>query len=95
MRKLCLTTAIVGVFAVLSMTNAPPAAAQVTFSFDEGNVAFAYNDGWWDRDHHWHRWHNAREAREYRERHREMYHEWRHDRDRDLGWREEERHDRD
>jgi hypothetical protein len=69
-----------------------PASARdsVAFSFNTGDVAFAYSDGWWDHNHVWHRWH-GREAREYRRAYGDHYHAWRHDRDRDLGWRDDDR----
>ena len=56
------------------------------FSFNTGNVAFAYQDGWWDNHHRWHRWKNHREYMEYRQRYHDRYSDWRHDRDPDHGW---------
>ena len=57
-------------------------------TFDVGNVAIGYNDGYWDRAHTWHAW----EKPEYRDTYRAAkgaeYHEWRHDRDKDMGWHE-------
>jgi hypothetical protein len=54
-------------------------------------VAFAYQDGYWDRDHRWHRWGRG-EAAWYRAHYRDHYYGWRHDRDRrdrNHGWREQ------
>jgi hypothetical protein len=62
------------------------AEARAVFSFDVGNVAFAYQDGWWDRDHHWHRWRNHHEAAVFQQRYHDRYSDWRHDRDPDHGW---------
>ncbi len=50
-----------------------------------GNVAYGYNDGYWDNNHSWHRWSNDSEYRNYRQ-HGSNYHDWHHDRDRDNGW---------
>jgi hypothetical protein len=49
-------------FIAIALAGAPiiaapiPAMAAVDFSISLGNVAFAYTDGYWDRDHHWHPW---------------------------------------
>jgi hypothetical protein len=51
-----------------------------------GNVAFGFNDGYWDNNHRWHHWRNQRDHRNYRDQNRNNYHEWRHDRDSDNGW---------
>src|ERR1700709_2604786 len=50
-----------------------------------GNVAYGYNDGYWDNNHSWHRWSNDGEYRNYRQ-YGSNYHDWRHDRDGDHGW---------
>ena len=61
-----------------------PAAAQPSgFSFRIGDVAVAYNDGYYDHGHHWHAWRHAREREWYRVNYRHGYHGWRHDRDHD------------
>ncbi len=74
------------VSAVLAI--APAAAFADSVTFDVGNVAIGYNDGYWDRGHVWHTW----EKPEYREHYRAAkgaeYHEWKHDRDKDMGWHE-------
>jgi len=81
--------------AVLPLAVSTPAAARsnVAVTFDYGNVAFGYNDGYWDRDHRWHRWRNVEERRRYRAAYREHYYDWRHDRyrDHDHGWRDRDR----
>ena len=61
-----------------------PAAAQPHgFSFRIGDVAMAYDDGYYDRGHRWHAWRHAREREWYRVNYRNGYHGWRHDRDHD------------
>jgi hypothetical protein len=70
----------------------PPAQAAVDFSISLGDAAFAYSDGYWDRDHHWHAYRNKAEARYFRDHFRDHYVAARHDRDRkdrNMGWREE------
>jgi len=51
-----------------------------------GNVAFGFNDGYWDNNHRWHHWRNRREHRDYRSRYGDNYHDWKHNRDSDHGW---------
>jgi hypothetical protein len=51
-----------------------------------GDVAYGYQDGYWDNGHHWHNWSNKREMRNYRNAHRDQYNDYRHDRDPDQGW---------
>jgi hypothetical protein len=72
------------------VTAGPASADRVFLSFDVGNVAFAYRDGWWDRDHRWHAWRDRDEWREYRVRHYPYYRDYDHDRDRDGGWHDAE-----
>jgi len=66
------------------------AAERVVIDF--GNVAFGYSDGYWDHDRHWHRWHHHRDWDRFREERREHAYEWRHDRDHDQGWRDNDRY---
>ena len=64
-----------------------PASARSSFAitFSTGDVAFAYRDGWWDRNHHFHHWRHD-ERRWYKAHYRTSYHNWDHDRDRNHGW---------
>jgi len=78
-----LTLGLIG--ATLS-TAETASAGSVGISLNLGNVAFAYQDGYWDQGHHWHHWRNRHEAREYRARKHNEYHDWNHDRDHDRGW---------
>ncbi len=72
------------------MAGVPAVAAEV--SIGVGGIAFGYNDGYWDREHHWHAWQNREEAEHWRAENREHYFAWKHDRDKDQGWREKERY---
>lgn len=72
-----------------ALGTTPASADRLYLSFSSGDVAFAYRDGWWDRDHRWHHWRDRDEWREYRVRHYPYYSDWDHDRDGD-GWREAE-----
>jgi hypothetical protein len=51
-----------------------------------GNIAFGYQDGYWDRNHQWHNWQNDQELRDYRNAPNNHYYDWKHDRDSDQGW---------
>ncbi len=62
--------------ATLAGTNLASAAG---VTFDIGNVAVGYSDGYYDSDHNWHRWAHAADARHYRAAHKDQYHTWRHD----------------
>ena len=88
MRNLRMAAIIMAVAGGLSLAHGTSAMAadDFSFSFDTGNVAFAYTDGYWDNDHHWHKWHSHREAVEYRKRFGDHYHTWKHTRDADHGW---------
>ncbi len=86
--KVLAIAATAGTLLLFGLSSAPSSAAETTVTFDAGNVAFAYNDGWWDHDHHWHKWTNAKELSAYRRDHAADYHAWKHDRDKDLGWHE-------
>ncbi len=63
-----------------------PGAGTIGLSFDIGNIAFAYQDGYWDRGRHWHTWRNDDELRYYRNASGNQYYDWKHDRDSDNGW---------
>jgi hypothetical protein len=51
-----------------------------------GDVAYGYQDGYWDHSHQWHNWRNDQEMRDYRGAPNNHYNDWKHDRDRDQGW---------
>jgi hypothetical protein len=53
--------------------------------FNVDNVAFGYQDGYWDHGHRWHEWREG-EMASYRNAPGNRYNEWNHDRDRDNGW---------
>jgi hypothetical protein len=74
-----------------SLSAGIPAQAGVDINIGPaGGIAFGYNDGYWDRAHTWHAWKNDDEARAYRESNKEHYYEYKHDRDPDGGWRDNE-----
>ena len=95
MKKFYSAMMIVGGVAALTFAQVPAASAAdvFSFSFDTGNVAFAYTDGYWDHSHTWHNWSSNREAREYRARYSDHYKAKRHTRERNAGWRNDEDHD--
>ena len=51
-----------------------------------GNVAYGYQDGYWDHHHAWHAWQNQDEMNRYRAMQNNHYYDWHHDRDPDQGW---------
>ena len=55
------------------------ANAAVGVSFDIGNVAVGYSDGYMDNDHQYHRWAHRSDAEHYRTAHSDRYHGYRHD----------------
>ena len=79
MRIILKSTTVAAALAIATLASAtlPSAAARVTF--DIGNVAIGYSDGYYDNDHNWHRWAHAADARHYRAVHKDQYHTWRHD----------------
>ncbi len=86
MKKILMAMALVGSMTGVTMiaSTGPAAADGFNFSFDTGNVAMAFSDGYYDNHRVWHKWRNSRESREYRTRYREHYNSRRHrDRDRD------------
>ena len=66
-----------------------PVAVGVGAGF--GNVAYGYQDGYWDHNHHWNQWQNQQEMDSYRKAQNNQYHDWKHDRDSDQGWHDEPR----
>ncbi|HUN52716.1 MAG TPA: hypothetical protein VMU42_16440 [Candidatus Sulfotelmatobacter sp.] len=89
-RTLAITFALA--CAVVPLAHQTPAAAQASVTVTTPGIAFGYSDGYWDQNHGWHAWRDAREARSWRDAHRDHYYAWKHDRDRDLGWRESDRY---
>ncbi len=94
MKRLTLIALAAGSLAGVALSAAVPTSAMAqgfSFSFDTGNVAAAYSDGYWDHNHRWHRWHSAREAREYRARFAPRYYHMPRYRAPNMGWRDEDR----
>jgi hypothetical protein len=93
MKKLLMAAVFAGTVAGFGIATTQPAAARdaFSFSFNTGDVAIAYSDGYWDNNRRWHKWRNAREAREYRARYRDRYYHDRRDRFANQGWRDQDR----
>ena len=64
-------------------------AADVSVTFDPGNVAYGYTDGYWTKSHEWHTWSKPEYVETYRHYKGAHYYNYRHDRDHDMGWRGE------
>jgi hypothetical protein len=79
MRNIVRATTIAITLAVATLAVGNPVNAAVGVSFDIGNVAVGYSDGYYDNDRHWHRWAHRADATHYRAAHADQYHTWRHD----------------
>lgn len=89
MKKLTHAAALAAILSTGAMTAATPAHAQAfSFSFNTGDVAIAYRDGYWDRAHRWHAWRIPGEARAYREAYRHRYYPYPRHAYRNMGWRD-------
>ena len=51
-----------------------------------GDVAFAFQDGYWDNGHRWHKWRNSREQQDYRNQHADKYRNGYHGHYSGQGW---------
>jgi hypothetical protein len=74
------------VLTTAGLFSGPASAQPSSFSFRVGNVAMAFNDGYYDYGHRWHRWRDVREHDWYRANYARSYRGWGHrgwDRDRD------------
>ncbi len=72
------------VVASASIAGAGVAVAQPSgFSFRVGDVAFGYQNGYYDRSNRWHNWRHARERNWYQNNYRKTYVGRNYDRDRD------------
>ncbi len=56
----------------------------ISIGFD--NIAFGYNDGYWDNGHQWHTWGQGQDYRSYRDHAGSHYYNYNHDRDHNMGW---------
>ncbi len=76
------------ILALALVGSAAGIASAQSVTFSTGNVAIGYNDGYWDRGHTWHAWENDANRTSYRAAKDAEYHDWKHDRDKDMGWHE-------
>jgi hypothetical protein len=82
------TTLKTGVLALAIAAGAAGVGYAQTVTFSTGNVGIGYTDGYWDRGHAWHTWDRDADRDAYRASKNAEYHEWKHDRDKDMGWHE-------
>jgi hypothetical protein len=85
MKSIIKAAAMCGALAVATAIVAPAALADVGVTFHIGDVALAYNDGYWDTHHQWHTWRNDGDLRGFRAAHPEHYRDYAHDRDEHHG----------
>jgi hypothetical protein len=62
----------------LSLMGAGIANAAGEVTFDIGNVAVGYADGYMDNNHQYHQWEHRADAEQYRREHADKYRAWRH-----------------
>jgi hypothetical protein len=65
-------------FAAATLGSAVTANAAAGISFDIGNVAVGYSDGYMGNDHQYHRWAHASDASRFRAAHKDQYHGYKH-----------------
>jgi len=75
------------VAALMATTAIGAAQAQVSVTFDPGNVAYGYSDGYWTTKHEWRTWEKPEYVEVYRKHPGAHYYEYKHDRDANMGWR--------
>ena len=75
MKGAAIALAVAGV----TLGSAVTANAAVGVSFDIGNVAVGYSDGYMGTDHQYHAWARHSDAVRYQKAHKESYHGYRHD----------------
>jgi len=88
MNRTLKATAIAFALAGAMAIGVGTAGAAEVITFDPGVVAYGYTDGYWTRAHEWHAWQQPEHMQVYRTRPGAEYHEWAHNRDPDMGWRE-------
>ena len=87
-----MNTPLKAVFLTLALAAGPAAVAGCVVAPGGDEVAFGYNDGYWDRGHHWHGWENAQQATHFRDSNVAHFYNRRHDEDRDQGWNDNDRY---
>ena len=75
--------------AILGTTAVGAYAADVAVTFNPGDVAYGYSDGYWTTKREWRSWDKPEYVEVYRKHPGAHYYEYRHDRDPDMGWRGE------
>ena len=87
-----MNTPLKAVCLTLALAAGPAALAGCVVAPGGGEVAFGYNDGYWDRDHHWHAWADAQQAARFRDSNGSHFYNRRHDEDRNQGWNDNDRY---
>jgi hypothetical protein len=76
----------VGLAGATLATAGVASAAGASVTLNLGDIAFGYNDGYWDHGHQWHQWQNKDDMQSYRTAQNNQFHDWKHSRDPDQGW---------
>ena len=77
---------------VVTVGVTPAYAADVGVSFNLGDVAIGYSDGYWDHNHQWHKWQSAKHRQAYQHADGAEYHATKHTRTANQGWHERDDH---
>ena len=88
MKLVLKATLFASALALLPVAAAAPASARAVVSFDFGNVAIGYRDGYWDNGHRWHRWSERPDFAMLTiiARYHDGYHDMNHNRAPHNGW---------
>jgi hypothetical protein len=79
MRTLFKSIAISAALTGATLGGVATVNAAVGVSFDIGNVAIGYSDGYMGTDHQFHHWAHSSDAARFRAAHKDQYHGYRHD----------------
>jgi len=85
-RNLIAAIVAAGLVGAMFSTAGVASAAGAAVTFSLGDIAFGYNDGYWDHGHQWHAWQNHNDMQSYKSAQNSRYHDWKHTRDPNQGW---------
>ena len=71
--------------AILPSAFSTPATARAAVAINFGDVALGYQDGYYDKSHHYHQW-ASQDAVRYRTQYHDNYRDMAHSRDHDRSW---------
>jgi len=81
-----MTLATVGISNAAGFTITTSNHGNTGISFSFGDVAYGYQDGYWDNSHRWHKWRNSRDQQDYRNHSGNNYRSGNHTHYHGQGW---------